>query len=30
MDLERLAEVLSQIEGNDWGGITEDEWSYCE
>ena len=30
MELERLAEVLSQIERNDWGDITEDEWSYCE
>ena len=30
MDLDRLAEVLSQIEGNNWGDITEDEWSYCE
>ena len=30
MELERLAEVLSQIERNDSGDITEDEWSYCE
>ncbi len=30
MELERMAEVLSQIESNKWGDITEDEWSYCQ
>lgn len=30
MELKRMAEVLSRIESNEWGDITEDEWSYCE
>ena len=30
MKLKRMAEVLNLIESNEWGDITEDEWSYCE